>query len=88
MSRFILVLGVHTTERDAFGGVVDIDKAQEKEADTILVNAVHKALDDHAANPQHLCGTAEATGDVCDPALYISMPFEGVIENEVLLYVD
>jgi len=86
--RNILVLGVNTTERDHFGGVVDIDNLTDSEDDVDLLNAINIALVELKANPELLAGSAELSYGNGNTTDYEPMPFTGTIEAEVCLFLD
>ena len=89
MSKYILVLGVVTSERDMFGGIVDIEKDRTDLGELALVNAIKIALQERAQNPHLRCGTASGDMSICQSlGAYELTPFTGTIEEEVLIYVD
>ena len=89
MSKYVLVLGVITTERNMFGGIVDIEKDRTDVGELALVDAIKRALQDRQQNPQLLCGSSDGGMEICSQnSAYEPTPFTGTIEEEVLIYVD
>lgn len=89
MSKYILVLGVVTGERDMFGGIVDIEKDRTDPSEIALVDTIKSALRERLQDPQLHCGTAVGDLSICQSiGAYESTPFTGTIEEEVLIYVD
>lgn len=88
MARNILVLGVHTQERDVFGGILDMDRIRRDEAGKVLVAAVNTALAEKITSG-HLFGSAEVDSIACTGNdAYEQMPFVGEIVDTVCLYID
>jgi len=82
--KYILVLGVVITERDPWGGVIDIDRIAESENEQALFDAIDRAINDPE---KRLIGIAEA-GMEATNASFEKMPFTGTIEEEVIIYVE
>lgn len=84
--KYILVSGVVVEERDPWGGIVDIDKllwpADDQERE--LFDAINKALDNEGEWP----GSSEVSMSVCGVDCFEKMPFTGIIEKEVIIYVE
>lgn len=82
--KYVLVLGIVVTERDPFGGVIDIERSAESTDEQALFNAINKAMNDP---DKILIGIAEA-GMEATNARFETMPFTGKIEEEVIIYVE
>ncbi len=82
--KYILVLGIVITERDPFGGVVDIDRAAYDTDEQALFDAIDRAINDPH---KQLIGSAEA-GMEATCVEFEKMPFNGTIEEEVIIYVE
>ncbi|HHA18136.1 MAG TPA: hypothetical protein ENK70_00310 [Methylophaga sp.] len=86
--RHILVLGVHTEERDHFGGIVDDDSLTNSDDDRDLLKAINVALADAKDNPGIISGSATLDYGNGNSTVYETMPFTGTIEAEVCLFLD
>ena len=81
--RYILVLGIVVTERDPWGGVIDIDRPAESEDEQALFDAIDRAINDPE---KRLVGMAEA-GMEATWVDFEKMPFTGTIEEEVIIFI-
>lgn len=81
--KHILVTGL-TADNQPWGGIIDIEKNSPSSTELALFVAINEALDAK--------GTAWAYGEADNEALGVEtfekFPFNGNIEDEVLIYVE
>ena len=77
----ILVLGVYTDDCQPFGGIIDLDKLTDSEDDKIILNAINKALN----ADKFFIITDTGYGNTTK---YESMPYTGIVDAEVYIYVE